>query len=145
MRRAVDEWIYRRPLKYLRLVRRRGLIPLLEGLRDRGIHRGVFSDYPAADKLEALGVAGHFDLAISAIDRDVAAFKPAPRGFLVACERWHLTPQDVLYVGDRPDVDLAGATAAGMRCAIVGRSGRSADGWMVRNFEELKRVIDSGC
>src|SRR5689334_4088983 len=52
--RAVNEWIYRRPLKWLQYVRRGGLVELLDWLRQRGVRCGVFSDYPAEDKLAAL-------------------------------------------------------------------------------------------
>jgi putative hydrolase of the HAD superfamily len=51
---------------------------------------------------------------------DVNAFKPHPRGFLAAAERWGLAPDSILYVGDRPEVDAVGAAAAGMRCVVIG-------------------------
>ena len=146
VRGAVDEWIYRRPLKWLRWVRRPGLLPLLDHLQATRTRCGVFSDYPAGDKLAALGVSRHFDLALSAVDPEIEAFKPHPRGFIRACEKWGLSPGEVLYVGDRADVDGAGATAAGMRYALLGRRCRTTShGWVVRNFEELKRVISAHC
>jgi HAD superfamily hydrolase (TIGR01509 family) len=146
VRRTVDEWIYRRPLKYLRWVRRPGLLQFLAALKSRDIRRGVFSDYPPADKIEALGLSGHFDLLLSAVDPSVGAFKPDPRGFAVACRRWGLSAKEVIYVGDRHDVDAAGAAAAGMRYALLGpRSAKHSNGWVVRNFYELERVISTGC
>lgn len=142
VRVAVAEWIHRRPLKWLGPLRRRGLVKLLDELRTRQMPCGVFSDYPAGDKLRALGLAGKFDLALSATDPDVAAFKPAPAGFLVACARWGLRPEQVLYVGDRADVDARGAAAAGMPYALLGRRTRvEPGGWVVRNFKELQSVI----
>jgi FMN phosphatase YigB (HAD superfamily) len=146
VRGAVSEWMYSRPLKYLPWVRRRGVVPLLDALQANGIRRGVFSDYPADRKLAALGLAERFDVVVSAVDPQIRAFKPSPRGFLTACERWELPPADVLYVGDRVDVDAAGATAAGMRYAIIGRrSGKTGSGWIVKDFEELQRVISACC
>ena len=53
-------------------------------------------------------------------DKEINAFKPHPRGYLRACEEWGLQPQEVLYVGDRPEVDAKGAKAAGMPCMMVG-------------------------
>jgi FMN phosphatase YigB (HAD superfamily) len=58
-------------------------------------------------------------VALCATDATVNALKPHPRGFLQACAALGLRPADVLYVGDRPDVDLAGARAAGMACALI--------------------------
>ena len=139
---AVAEWIHDRPLKYLRLVRRPGLVQLLDALRSRGVRCGVFSDYPAERKLAALGLRDKFDFVFSADDPHIGAFKPNPRGFLRACERWGLRPSQVMYVGDRPEVDAAGATAAGMPCALIGRRTAQMDrGWLIKDFQELQRVI----
>ena len=82
---------------------------------------GVFSDYPPHAKLRALGVADAFSLVLCASDPDIGAFKPTRAGFWCACERWGLPPREVLMVGDRPDVDAAGAAAAGMPCVIIGQ------------------------
>jgi FMN phosphatase YigB (HAD superfamily) len=59
-------------------------------------------------------------LALCATDPDINAFKPHPKGFLHACARWGLPPAEVLYVGDRPEVDALGAVQAGMPCALLG-------------------------
>jgi HAD superfamily hydrolase (TIGR01549 family) len=115
-----DEWMVRRPLKYLRWFRRSGLIPLLADLRRSGRELGVLSDYPARQKLAGLGVDTFFSQVLCSTDRDINALKPDPRGFWRACELWNLSPDEVLYVGDRPDVDAPGALAAGLRCAVIG-------------------------
>jgi HAD superfamily hydrolase (TIGR01549 family) len=139
---AVSEWIYRRPTRWLRYCRRPGLERLLDFLERRGISRGVFSDYPAQDKIAALGLHGRFDVVVSAIDADVGAFKPDARGFLTAARRWNLPAERVLYVGDRADVDAAGAAAAGMACAVLTRSRRRQTGFIpIRGFKELQRVL----
>jgi HAD superfamily hydrolase (TIGR01549 family) len=117
--RLVDEWMQRRPLKYLRACRRAGVVPLLDLLRERGMASGVLSDYPVTEKLNALGLAGRFSPALCTTDPEIDALKPHPRGFERACALWSLAPEDVLYVGDRPGVDAAGAANAGMECWIV--------------------------
>ena len=110
---AVQEWILRRPLP-LPLVRRARLAETLQELHNAGLHLGVFSDYPTAAKLDSLGVRRFFSLELCATDAEVNAFKPHPRGFLLACERWNLSPHQVLYVGDRHETDALGAAAAGL-------------------------------
>jgi HAD superfamily hydrolase (TIGR01509 family) len=143
---VVHEWMYRRPLKWLPYCRRPGVLELLTFLEMRGVRRGVFSDYPAHDKLAALGLAGRFDLVVSAVDADIDAFKPDPRGYLAAAERWGVTPASVLYVGDRVEVDATGAAAAGMRCALLGRTaGSTATTIGVRHFAELQRALADLC
>ncbi len=115
----VVEWIDQRPLKYLRLCRRRGIEGFLAFLESKAIHIGVFSDYPTLNKLQALGLSCRTMLALCATDPDINAFKPHPKGFLRACAIWGLPPEEVLYIGDRSEVDAVGAAAAGMLCAIL--------------------------
>jgi len=142
----VREWILTRPLRYVRIARRRGLRQALDALRGQGLLLGVFSDYPAEEKLCALGVRPYFGLTVCATDPDVDAFKPDPRGFLRACEQWGLDAASVVYVGDRSDVDAPGAAAAGMRCIIIGlrvpRAGRHGRNYVtVGSSGRLKRAL----
>jgi FMN phosphatase YigB (HAD superfamily) len=140
----VDEWMIERPLKYLPGCSARGLVELLEFLRGKRVRLGVFSDYPATKKLEALGVRHHFSLVLCGADPEVGAFKPNPRGFLVASTQWQLDPSEVLYVGDRADADAAGAAAANMPAAIVTDAPiRDSNGALaVSSLERLRHVLD---
>ena len=138
----VDEWMVRRPLKYLPRLRAPGLVTVLDLLDRAGAPAAVFSDYPPDAKLDALGLSHRFAFALSSSDPRIGAFKPNPRGFLRACERFKLSPREVLMVGDRSDTDAAGAAAAGMPCVIIGR-GRSSDRYLrISSFERLRRVLD---
>ena len=139
------EWIHRRPLKYLPLLRSRGLLAVLDVLARAGVPAGVLSDYPADAKLRALGLHERFAPVLSANSDGIHALKPNPRGFLRACALWRLVPGEVLMVGDRPDVDAAGAHAAGMPCVIVGRrsSARRGTAYLaLPSFTRLARVLD---
>lgn len=126
MERIISEWMYRRPLKYLKWCRRKGVVEFFSEAQRNGMPLGVFSDYPAHEKLKALGLDSYVSLVLCATDKDINAFKPHPGGFLRACERWGMNPNEVLYVGDRLDVDAKGASSAGMRCLIVGSDGRES-------------------
>jgi FMN phosphatase YigB (HAD superfamily) len=142
VQRIVEDWMYRRPLKWLRYCRRRGVVGVLDWLDGRGLAKGVLSDYPAHDKLAALGLGDRFDVVMSTVDPDIDAFKPSPRGFALAASRWGLEPSTVLYVGDRPDVDVAGARAAGMPCAVLTRRPVAPDAIRIGRLSELERVLD---
>lgn len=131
VRATIEEWMHRRPLCHLERHRRPGLVDVMDDLQARGLERGVFSDYPPAAKLEALGVADRFSVVVCATDPEVNAFKPHPRGFEHACTRWGLAPEEVLYVGDRADTDEAGARGAGMPACLVGHG-----------FERVRKRID---
>lgn len=122
----VHEWMFARPLKYLPWCRAKGLDQLLGLLERNSIATGVLSDYPAEGKLAALDLRDRFWPVLSAADAEIAALKPHPRGFLRAATLWNVHPAEVLVVGDRLDADGAGAAAAGMPCAIVGRHGGDA-------------------
>jgi HAD superfamily hydrolase (TIGR01549 family) len=141
----VAEWMMERPLKYLQFCRAPGLDRLLDLLTRAGVRAGILSDYPADAKLRALGLEGRFAPVLCASDPAIGAFKPSPRGFLRACEVWNLKPTEVLCVGDRIDVDAAGAAAAGMPCVIIGRTHRtvaSAEFVVLPSLERLSRVFD---
>jgi putative hydrolase of the HAD superfamily len=144
--RLVDEWMLARPLKYLRVCRAKGLDRLLAFLEQAGVPSGVLSDYPAESKLQALGLGGRFSPVLCTSSPEVAALKPSPRGYLLACRSWKLTPGEVLFVGDRPEVDAAGAAAAGMPCVIVGGGlmalRRHTSYRVVRSLERLRDVLD---
>jgi HAD superfamily hydrolase (TIGR01509 family) len=142
----VDEWMLERPLKYLSFCRAPGLVPLLEFFDRMQLPMGVLSDYPPAAKLRALGLADRFSLVLCSTDPEIGVFKPHPRGFLAACDRWGLRPREVLMVGDRADVDAAGAAAAGMPCVVIGKrsSSNGADVLVLDSLERLRRVFDDG-
>jgi len=126
VRRVVDEWIHRRPLRHLAHHRRSDLLPALDLLAELGIPVAVFSDYPAEAKLTALGLEGRAAFALAATDPEVNAFKPHAAGFVEGARRLGVDPADVLYVGDRVDVDRDGAAAAGLRAALVGSSAHAS-------------------
>jgi FMN phosphatase YigB (HAD superfamily) len=117
----VSEWVMQRPLKYLKICRRRGIEAFCAFLAGKAIQIGVFSDYPVAEKIAGLGLSRWISVALCATDPEINAFKPHSAGFLRACSIWGLSPDEVLYVGDRAEVDAVGAAWAGMPCAILGR------------------------
>ena len=116
---VVKEWFEKKPVSYLRLCRRRGMENVIGLLHQRGFRIGVYSDYPVEEKLHALGISHFFTVIISASDPEVKGFKPETNGFSVTARRMGLKPAEILYVGDRPDVDGAGASAAGMQVVIL--------------------------
>jgi FMN phosphatase YigB (HAD superfamily) len=149
VRSVVEEWMFRRPLPYLRFAARPGLDGLLSELARQGIRIGALSDYPTDAKLEALGIRRYFSIGLCTTDPSVNAFKPHPKGFLVACAHWGLAPHEVLYVGDRPEIDAAGAAAAGTRCIIIGRTrritgDRIGQPAVVRRFADLPGRVLAG-
>lgn len=119
VRGVVEEWMQRRPLAYIRLCRRKGVQRVVEALHNSGIKMGVYSDYPSHEKLRALGILRYMSTVVCSSDSDILRFKPAPDGFIAAAQKMQLAPSEILYIGDREDIDIPGARRAGMQVAII--------------------------
>jgi HAD superfamily hydrolase (TIGR01509 family) len=140
---CVARWFESEPLAAVARCRRAGVADFLRAARGRGLRLGVFSDYPPAPKLAALGLAALFDVAMHAQHPDVRRFKPHPRGLEVTARRLGVDPEQAVYVGDRPDTDAVAARAAGMACAILGGGRpRPGEAWMrVADYRALSHVL----
>jgi putative hydrolase of the HAD superfamily len=111
----VDDWLIARPLKWVSLFRRRGLIRLARRLKAAGGHLAVVSDYPARRKLAALGLADLVDVVVA--NGEVpgpARLKPCPDGYAMAAGLLNVPSQECLVIGDRHDADGEAAARAGM-------------------------------
>jgi len=89
--------------------------------------------------------------AIAAETEPVFIGKPHALLYQIAMERLGVDPDQCLMIGDRPDTDIAGAAALGMKTALV-RTGRFRPGapfpdnlpvpdWDVENLEALLQAI----
>jgi putative hydrolase of the HAD superfamily len=140
---SVSRWMEREPLPLLTRSLHKGLLEFLRAAKAYGLRLGVLSDYPPMAKLEAMGLAGFFEVVVSAQDAEVQTFKPNPRGLEVALRRLGVQKHQALYVGDRPDTDAVTASKAGIAWAMIGR--RKAVGWRgciaQYTYEELGDVI----
>ncbi len=92
--------------------------PALERLRSR--YRLASLTNGNAD-LHRIGIAAWFDVSLSS--RDVGVAKPHSRIFQELAARLQLSPHEILYVGDEPDLDVTGPKAIGMKTAWMNRSG----------------------
>ena len=63
-----------------------------------------------------IGLAHYFERSLNA--RQVGALKPDPLLFHKVIEGTDLKPQQVVYVGDDPALDVVGARAAGMHAGL---------------------------
>ena len=147
VRACVREWMTEAPLDLLRPAMRADLLTFLDTARARGLRLAVWSDYPAAAKLEAMGLTRYFDVVVCAADAGIQRFKPHPRGLEVILERLGLQKDQIVYIGDRPEVDGAAARNAGVSCYIVGAKARAngTDQWTgVAGFRELLECVEGG-
>jgi FMN phosphatase YigB (HAD superfamily) len=139
----VDEWIERRPLPYLAACMYPGVAALFSGLRRKAKIVGVLSDYPAAAKLDALGVAA--DHVVCASDHGIRMLKPNPRGLQVMMEAANATPGETVLIGDRAERDGEAARRAGAWPLL--RSAKTIKGWQTfARFDDplFAPILDRG-
>ncbi len=77
-------------------------------------------------KLRSLDLTEAFDVIICSDDLGRQHRKPDPLPFLTAAERLGVLPERIVFVGDRPEKDIAGAAAVGMTTVRV-RTGEYAE------------------
>jgi putative hydrolase of the HAD superfamily len=70
-------------------------------------------------KIASLDLVDAFDVIIYSDDLGRECRKPSPWPFLAALARLGISPCRAVFVGDRPDKDIAGAGAVGMRAVRV--------------------------
>jgi HAD superfamily hydrolase (TIGR01549 family) len=110
----VSEWIETRPLRYLKSCLFSGVPQLFAGLQRAGKKIGIFSDYPAMEKLAAMGLVAHHVVAAS----DVGLLKPHARGLQSLMAAAGAAAQETLFIGDRADRDGVAGQRARVRVLI---------------------------
>lgn len=125
VRQAVEKWMFVQPLTHMRACRYAGVEGFFKKLQDSEKLVGIFSDYPAKEKLAALALKA--DCYICSTDRDVRRMKPCPDGLLKCCEKMNIDPMRALYIGDRNTLDGACARKADIPYLIVPKGGRAIE------------------
>ncbi len=98
--------------------------PALAAIAAAGLATAVLTNGVTAqqnDKLARTGLAGRVGPVWTAEDLGVA--KPDPAAFRLVCARWGLPPAAVVSVGDRHDLDVLPARAAGLAAVLLDRRG----------------------
>jgi len=116
----VREWMIRRPSKWIRRFARRKLLHEIAAFRSVGGLAAIVSDYPAKEKLEALGATELFDVVVANGESlGPGRLKPWPDGYLAAAEHLGAAPSECLVIGDRRDLDGEAARRAGMSFRLI--------------------------
>jgi HAD superfamily hydrolase (TIGR01509 family) len=100
----------------------------------------------ALDILDRTGVADVFASVV--ISDEIGWRKPRPEIFVEALARVDVRPADALFVGDRLDIDVAGAQRAGMQAAWINReralrpAGVRPPEFELADLDELRAILD---
>jgi putative hydrolase of the HAD superfamily len=114
----------------------------LEELRGRGVRLVVASNWDCSlpEVLERVGLGRLLDAVVSSAEAGAA--KPDRGLFEAALAAAGCEPEEAVHVGDDPDVDVAGARAAGVRAVLLARGGDASRGVdAIRGLDELAPLI----
>lgn len=109
---VVKKNMYDLPIPFLKRVKFRNVDDLFGTLKHKGIRVIAYSDYPAREKMETMGL--HFDACYCSADEELDEFKPSRKVLLWICNNFRCETSKALYIGDRDEVDGAGARSAGI-------------------------------
>lgn len=103
---------------------------IVASLKYRGFRLAVVSNTLLREryfrtKLAAAGLAGYFDAVVCSADTGYG--KPHPAPYRAALRALGTAPADALFVGDRPETDIAGALAAGVPAVRIDREAAAPD------------------
>lgn len=111
-RAVVDKWMFTQPLEIMRECAFASLPGFMSEMQGAGKKIVVYSDYPAKEKLDVLGV--NADYIFTPGDDGIGELKPSEKAMNYILSRLSCSPDAVLYVGDRDEKDGASAAYAGV-------------------------------
>jgi putative hydrolase of the HAD superfamily len=97
------------------------------------------------DKVALLNLTAVVDFVL--ISEEIGIAKPDPAIFAEALRLASVTPDEAIVVGDSPEFDIAGASAAGIRAIWLNRTGRPwppelpAPAYEVRSLSALRHLL----
>ena len=100
-----------------------GAVDMLVSLKKKNTCLGLISDTDGLEgmkrhRLQSSGLEKFFD-AIVISGEDTKKVKPDKAPFIKICELLNVSPQDCVYIGDNPNVDVNGAKQVGMKTILI--------------------------
>jgi putative hydrolase of the HAD superfamily len=122
------------------------VIPTLTACRAAGLTLGIVSNFEAwlEGMLVEMEVAPFF--AFMVISGKEGVEKPDPAIFRLALERGGVAPEEAVFVGDHPRLDVDAASELGMTAVLIDRPGRYPDfgGLRIRALTDLLPILGAG-
>ncbi len=104
-----------------------------------------------AEKVVRLGLPQYVTRNAVFITEEVGITKRNPRLYLSACNRFNLSPDNVMYVGDNPELDIDVPNSIGMITVLHKRSGKYANSvgetkphFVIDNYYDLMDILADG-
>jgi putative hydrolase of the HAD superfamily len=126
-------------------VEREGARKVLETLRGRGVKLGVITNgltWSQNTKLEAMGLREFFSVVL--ISEEVGIRKPDARIFMMGLDGLGVDASDAVFVGDNPELDIAGARGVGMRAIWLNSDQEEIEGVQrITSFDQLLPLLEN--
>ena len=121
------------------------VLPLLRGLRERGLIAGIISntDREIAPLCEGLGLDGHVQVRLGSFE--VGAEKPDPAIFREALRLASVNPNEAVHVGDQYHSDVVGARGVGITPLLLDRYSVCGQHTDCERIQDLSQVLDHLC
>jgi putative hydrolase of the HAD superfamily len=141
---ALLDWMHEQQRDSLleRFTLREGCVPTLRELRSRGLRLSIVSNidddylHPMLERAGLDAVLHHWSSS-----EEARSCKPDPGFFRYACRKAGCRPEQVLFVGDSPEHDIAGARALGMTTVLIPEIGAEPPGKGTSRAGEPHHVI----
>jgi putative hydrolase of the HAD superfamily len=137
--------------KFRELVPFEDVFPLFEDLKRAGVRLGIITHgwtVKQAEKMVRLGLVPYLDPEAVFISDQIGISKPNPKLYQTALRDLGLEPQEVMYVGDSPEHDIAPPKSLGIVTVWARRAARhDIEGTgiepdhVIRDFGELRVIL----
>jgi len=127
-----------------------GVPEVLETLKERGYKLGLICNSGATPGciqrrfLSNMGVSHHLDVLTFSDEERLA--KPSPAMFLETLKALKVLPEASVHIGDRPETDILGAKALGMKAVLIGSASPDGIGYdpdaCIQHLNELPAVLE---
>ena len=123
----------------MKLVLYDDVVPTLTELANRGLLRGLISniDRDINVLLQDIGVLPLLDITVTSLD--AGCNKPNPEIFWKALRRAGVKAAEAIYVGDQYQIDVLGASKAGMKGILLDRGGYFTD---ITDCPRIRRLTE---
>lgn len=116
---------------------------VIERFRAAGLKTAAMSDFPPREKLRHLGFEGLWDAEIGS--EFCGKLKPHSKPFIRVSQALNIAPERILYVGNSVAKDIVGASAVGMKTALIEPiprlRGHGGALFIFRRYRELERAV----
>ncbi len=135
-----EEFLYRTGLKV-----DKNVIPVIKDLKKEGYKLGIISNTPGGNVermiLEDAGITGYFDIMLFSSFEGIR--KPHPEIFLKAIRFFKIKPEELLHIGDTPELDIEGPLKIGAKAILWNPNGKEIEGNIltIKKWEELKKIL----